>query len=108
MIQKLWQTRGINIIQVSTLHGFPGGIIICGYPEKYSVKIKLIQFPVSVTPHLRIPLFWLAFKNMPYALFLKLTLQTLRKDGYVCLYFHPWEFIDLANYKITFLYQQGK
>jgi hypothetical protein len=22
-------------------------------------------------------------------------MQTLEKDGYVCLYFHPWEFIDI-------------
>ncbi|HEV8285996.1 MAG TPA: polysaccharide deacetylase family protein [Chitinophagaceae bacterium] len=62
----------------------------------------LMQLPVSVTPHFRIPLFWLAFKNMPYSIFLKMALQTLRHDGYVCLYFHPWEFIDLSNYKLPF------
>ena len=22
-------------------------------------------------------------------------LQTLKKDGYLCLYFHPWEFTDI-------------
>jgi hypothetical protein len=27
-----------------------------------------------------------------------LVLQTLQKDGYCCLYFHPWEFIDLNGY----------
>jgi hypothetical protein len=37
---------------------------------------------------------------MPYSLFLFLVKQTLKKDGYVCLYFHPWEFVNLASYKI--------
>ena len=58
------------------------------------------RVPASVSPGLRIPLFWLSFKNMPYSLFLALCLQTLRKDGYICLYFHPWEFTDINQYKI--------
>ncbi|MBE7173243.1 MAG: DUF3473 domain-containing protein [Williamsia sp.] len=63
-------------------------------------KDALVQFPVSVTPHLRIPLFWLAFKNMPYITFLKLALQTMRYDGHISLYFHPWEFVDLSGYRL--------
>lgn len=56
------------------------------------------RIPASVSPFLRIPLFWLSFKNMPYALFLSLCLQTLKKDQYICLYFHPWEFTHVTNY----------
>ena len=67
----------------------------------------IVKFPVSVTPRLRIPLFWLAFKNMPYNLYLRLALQTLRKDGYLCLYFHPWEFTDISNYKLPFYIKRG-
>jgi hypothetical protein len=55
------------------------------------------RIPASVSPNLRIPLFWLSFKNFPYAYFKQLTIQTLEKDGYVCLYFHPWEFIDIND-----------
>lgn len=55
------------------------------------------RIPASVSPNLRIPLFWLSFKNFPYSYFKQLTIQTLEKDGYVCLYFHPWEFIDITN-----------
>jgi hypothetical protein len=58
----------------------------------------MIRIPASVSPLLRIPLFWLSFKNLPYSTFRWLTLQTLKKDGYVCLYFHPWEFTDIENY----------
>jgi hypothetical protein len=58
----------------------------------------MIRVPASVSPLLRIPLFWLSFKNLPYAIFKLLALQTLKKDGYLCLYFHPWEFTDIENY----------
>ncbi|MBU3715343.1 MAG: DUF3473 domain-containing protein, partial [Ferruginibacter sp.] len=58
------------------------------------------RIPASVTPNLRIPLFWLSFKNFPFKLYKKLVIQTLKKDGYCCLYFHPWEFTDLSGYKI--------
>ena len=59
----------------------------------------VLRLPASVTPHLRIPLFWLAFKNLPYAAFKQLAIQTLKKDGYLSLYLHPWEFIDINKYK---------
>ena len=58
----------------------------------------MIRIPASVSPNFRIPLFWLSFKNFPYALYLKLALQTLRKDGYLSLYFHPWEFTNITAF----------
>lgn len=58
----------------------------------------MLRLPASVTPRLRIPLFWLLFKNTPYTVFKQLVLQTLNNDGYVCLYFHPWEFVDITGY----------
>lgn len=58
----------------------------------------MLRLPASVSPRWRIPLFWLLFKNTPYTVFKMLTLQTLRNDGYVCLYFHPWEFVDIRGY----------
>ncbi|MFL5739885.1 MAG: polysaccharide deacetylase family protein [Flavisolibacter sp.] len=64
------------------------------------VEEGVMRFPVSVSPCLRIPLFWLSFKNLPYFLYLHLVSKTIKKDGYVCLYFHPWEFINLKKYHI--------
>ena len=61
-----------------------------------------LRMPGSVTPNLRIPLFWLSFKNFPYKLYLKLAMQTLQKDGYLSLYFHPWEFTDMSSFKLPF------
>ena len=57
------------------------------------------QIPASVTPRLRLPLFWLSLKNFPFALYKQLCLQTLRTDGFLNLYVHPWEFTDLDAYE---------
>ena len=60
----------------------------------------MLRVPASVSPRLRIPLFWLAFKNMPYSLFKSLAIKALNKDGYLCLYFHPWEFTDIWEFEL--------
>jgi len=69
-------------------------------PRTYYVENGLTKVPVSVSANFRIPLFWLAFKNLPYSYFRRIARQTLKKDGYLSLYFHPWEFVDLSEYNI--------
>jgi peptidoglycan/xylan/chitin deacetylase (PgdA/CDA1 family) len=61
---------------------------------------NMLRVPASVSPRMRIPLFWLAFKNMPYSLFKSLAIKALNKDGYLCLYFHPWEFTDIWEFEL--------
>ena len=56
----------------------------------------VLQLPASVSP-LRIPLFWLSFHNFPLWYYKYLANRTYQKDGYVNLYFHPWEFTDLTD-----------
>lgn len=58
-------------------------------------KGGLLQVPASVTPLVRFPLFWLALHLLPEWLYLALALRTLRRDGRVVTYFHPWEFSSL-------------
>jgi peptidoglycan/xylan/chitin deacetylase (PgdA/CDA1 family) len=67
-------------------------------PRTIYTEHGIKRIPASVSPHCRIPLFWLSFKNFPYALYQKWVLQTLKKDGYVSLYFHPWEFVDINRF----------
>ena len=67
-------------------------------PRTLYTEDGVARIPASVSPFIRVPLFWLSFKNLPYPLFKMLALQTLRKDGYLCLYFHPWEFTDINQY----------
>jgi peptidoglycan/xylan/chitin deacetylase (PgdA/CDA1 family) len=57
----------------------------------------VLQLPASVSPFLRIPLFWLSFHNFPLWLYQHFAKRTYQKDGYLNLYFHPWEFTDLSN-----------
>ena len=68
--------------------------------KKYYFENDMLRVPVSVSPVLRIPLFWLSFKNFPYPFYLHLVKRSLESQGYVCLYFHPWEFINLDDYKL--------
>ncbi|SOD14289.1 polysaccharide deacetylase family protein [Pedobacter xixiisoli] len=58
---------------------------------------KVIQLPASVTPIFRIPLFWLSFHNFPLWYYKHIFNKAYRKDGYVNIYFHPWEFFDLND-----------
>jgi peptidoglycan/xylan/chitin deacetylase (PgdA/CDA1 family) len=76
----------------------PGKYNHISAPRTFTNQAGIIRVPASVSANLRIPLFWLSFKNFPYSFYKKLALQTLQKDGYCCLYFHPWEFIDLNSY----------
>ncbi len=63
---------------------------------------NLLRLPVSVSPNLRFPLFWMAFKNIPYPIYKNMALGALKKDGFLSLYFHPWEFTDINKWKIPF------
>lgn len=78
----------------------PGRYNNLNKPRTVFLEDEIVCIPASVSTFLRIPLFWLSFKNLPYSIYLKLVLRAIRKDGYVCLYFHPWEFTDLNKYKL--------
>lgn len=61
---------------------------------------NLLNIPVSVTPLIRFPLFWLSFKNFPLALIKLASQLTLQADSYLCIYFHPWEFTDISSFPV--------
>jgi peptidoglycan/xylan/chitin deacetylase (PgdA/CDA1 family) len=77
----------------------PGRYNFMDQPRTLFRNEHLWVLPSSVTPRLRIPLFWLAFKNLPLSLIKQCSLQALKKDNYLSLYFHPWEYADLAAYQ---------
>jgi hypothetical protein len=66
----------------------------------FYVEESIMRMPAGVSPVFRFPLFWLAFKNYPYAFFLSLCRKCIKTDGYVCLYFHPWEFTNIKQYNL--------
>lgn len=63
----------------------------------YFVNNTLIV-PTSVTPNFRIPLFWLSIKNFPMWWLKRELVHTLKHDGFLSLYFHPWEFTDTSGF----------
>ncbi|OJW17262.1 polysaccharide deacetylase family protein [Mucilaginibacter sp. 44-25] len=66
-------------------------------PRTWFYKDDVMQLPASVSPLMRIPLFWLSFHNLPLALIKRLCAAALKKDGYLNLYFHPWEFAEISK-----------
>jgi len=65
----------------------------------YFKEGNVIQIPASVSPNFRIPLFWLSFHNFPLNFYKKLAKDVLKKDQYLNVYFHPWEFADIKDQK---------
>lgn len=63
----------------------------------YFKEETVTQIPASVSPNFRIPLFWLSFHNFPLSFYKKLASDTLKKDHYLNIYFHPWEFAEIKN-----------
>ena len=62
----------------------------------------LVNLPASVATIFRIPLFWISFKVFPLSVYKVLALKALKKDKYLNIYFHPWEFADISSYKLPF------
>ena len=60
----------------------------------------MIDFPVSVSTMFRIPLFWLSFHHLPLSILRWLSKLANKRDNYIHLYFHPWEFTDLKDKEI--------
>ncbi|MBB6236902.1 peptidoglycan/xylan/chitin deacetylase (PgdA/CDA1 family) [Pedobacter sp. AK013] len=63
------------------------------------IKNNVLQIPASVSPLIRFPLFWLSFHNLPLSVYRTLASWTYKKDKYLNIYFHPWEFTDLNDFE---------
>lgn len=75
----------------------PGRYNNLGKPRTIYKEAGIWQIPASVSPVLRFPLFWLSFHNLPLSIYEWLAERTHKKDGYLNIYFHPWEFTDLED-----------
>ncbi|GJN60423.1 polysaccharide deacetylase [Elizabethkingia anophelis] len=64
--------------------------------RRYFPQGNVLQIPASVSPW-RIPLFWLSFHNFPVSVYRYLAKRAIKKDGYLNIYFHPWEFMDITK-----------
>ena len=75
----------------------PGRYNNLSKPRKFYKEAGIWQIPASVSPILRFPLFWLSFHNLPLSVYQWLAERTHKKDGYLNIYFHPWEFTELGD-----------
>jgi peptidoglycan/xylan/chitin deacetylase (PgdA/CDA1 family) len=65
----------------------------------FFTKENVLQIPASVSPLIRFPLFWLSFHNLPLSIYKFLSKWTYKKDKYLNIYFHPWEFTNLEDFE---------
>lgn len=78
----------------------PGKYNNLNKPRRIYYEKTLCQIPASVSSNLRIPLFWLSLHNFPVSIYKRMCVQTIKKDGYLNIYFHPWEFADLLAVEV--------
>lgn len=75
----------------------PGKYYYLDKPRRIFYENGLCQIPASVSAKFRIPLFWLSLHNIPFNIYKGMCRRAMRKDGYLNLYFHPWEFANLSS-----------
>ena len=76
----------------------PGRYMHLNEPRTYFMQEGVFQIPASVSPLLRIPMFWLSLHNFPLWLYKTLVHCIVKHDGYFNTYFHPWEFYPLGQH----------
>ncbi|BEG99931.1 polysaccharide deacetylase family protein [Bacteroides sedimenti] len=70
-------------------------------PRNIFKEKNVWQVPASVSYPFRIPLFWISLHQFPLPFYKFLCNSALRKDGFLNIYFHPWEFYNhLDNKKL--------
>jgi peptidoglycan/xylan/chitin deacetylase (PgdA/CDA1 family) len=70
--------------------------------KKITLKNGIYEIPISTMPLTHLPLSWLfiRFFGLSYAKFV--TKHCMKKQKFTNLFFHPWEFNNLKNFKIPF------
>lgn len=62
------------------------------------IEDNIVQIPASVSPYIRVPMFWLALHHYPFNLYVKLVRWIIKHDRNFNTYFHPWELYPLKDY----------
>ena len=78
----------------------PGRYNYLFHKRKIKSEKGIVIIPISASP-----LFWFAFKNLSLNYSKFITKLCLLDQDFVHLVFHPWEFVDIKDYKIPFIYK---
>jgi hypothetical protein len=68
-------------------------------PRTPRIEDELVRIPISTTPRRRVPLFWLGFRHLPRPILRASLARTMKADGRLVLFFHPWELLELRRSK---------
>lgn len=77
----------------------PGRYNHLSRPRSIFKEKDVWQIPASVSHPFRIPLFWISLHQFPLFLYKFLCNSALKKDGYLNVYYHPWEFYSSLDRK---------
>lgn len=90
--------KEIGIKYDSSLHPtyIPGRYFNLFKKRKLFVENEIVEIPISVGLF-RLPFFWIFFRNFPLR-YSKIC--TIFCGEYINILFHPWEFVELDNYKL--------
>jgi hypothetical protein len=70
--------------------------------RKITLNKDITEVPISTTPLIKVPLSWFFFRFFGLNYAKLVTLFCIKNPGFVNLFFHPWEFNDLSNFRIPF------
>ncbi len=62
------------------------------------VREGILEIPVSVAPGIRLPLSWIWFRILGVTYAKVIARMVSSNSDYLCIYFHPWEFVSLKGY----------
>ena len=93
---------GLGFSYDSSIHPtFIPGRYMNLFKKRKTHKISdMIEIPLSTLPLIRLPIFWLAFKNFPIVYSKAFTKLNFLSSSYTMHVFHPWEFTDISEFKI--------
>ena len=86
-----------EFVYSSSLHPtyVPGRYNHMRAPRSPFLTDDVVEIPVSVAPVIRLPLSWVWFRQLG-VVYARIVTKTIH--NYLCIYFHPWEFVPLAGY----------
>jgi hypothetical protein len=102
-IKNISGLHDMGFVYDSSMHPtfIPGRYNNLNKPRKIHKIGEIIEISPSTLPLIRLPIFWFAFKNfgLNYAkIFTKINMIS---SDYTMLLFHPWEFNNLTDIKIS-------
>ncbi len=70
--------------------------------RKITIRNNIYEIPISTMPLTHLPLSWIFIRFFGIIYAKLITKDSIRKQGFTNLFFHPWDFNNLNNFNIPF------